>query len=297
MSGDNPLGPAPRLAQEFDQALGFGTGRRLPRTSVTVHGEPRLPRIGRRPPAEAVILAAGKGSRLGEGAKCLCEIGGRPLIEHQLHALASIGITSIGMVVGFEQERIREIVGERATFIVNERFAETNSLYSFMLARSWVRGDLVVLNSDVLFHPDMIRMLRGRHKNGLLFDSRSGADPEEMKVAVRGNRLDMMSKALPPHRTRGENVGILSLDRHTARYAFGVATRLVARGGDRDWLASAINRTARRHPFRCVDVAGLPWTEIDFPEDLDRARRNVWPAIMARRVSRRGAAALPVATI
>ncbi|MDA0766449.1 MAG: hypothetical protein O3A92_06475 [Verrucomicrobia bacterium] len=28
-----------------------------------------------------------------------------------------------------------------------------------------------------------------------------------------------------------------------------------------------------------MDVQGMPWTEIDFPEDLDHARRKVWPSI------------------
>jgi L-glutamine-phosphate cytidylyltransferase len=127
----------------------------------------------------------------------------------------------------------------------------------------------------------MVRLLKGRHRNALLFDSQSGTDPEEMKVALRGDRLHEMSKSLPAERTRGENVGVLRLDRRAARHAFGAARRIVARGGQRDWLASAINRTARKHPFKCVDVAGLPWTEIDFPEDLEWARDRVWPAIAA----------------
>jgi choline kinase len=220
---------------------------------------------------------------LNNGAKCLCEIGGRPLIEHQLAALRGIGIDSVALVVGFEQERVRKVVGKRATFIVNERYAETNSLYSFMLARDWVDRDLIVLNCDVLFHPRMTQILQDRGGNALLFDSGSDLGEEEMKVALREGWLHEMSKQMPADRCRGENVGVLRLVHGAARHALRTAEDLIAAGAHRDWLASAINRTARKHPFRCVDIAGLPWTEIDFPSDLREARSRVWPAIRRAR--------------
>ena len=249
--------------------------------------EPPKSRVGAERAPQALILAAGRGSRLGEGPKCLCEIGGQPLIEHQLEALRGVGIDSVALVVGFEQERVRDVIGERASFVVNEHYAETNSLYSFLLARDWVCGDVIVLNSDVLFHPGMVRMLEVRCGNALLFDSSSGEEAEEMKVALRGNRLDEMSKELSPARCCGENVGVLRLDHEAAQDAFRAAEVRVANGGRRDWLASAINQTARGHGFTCLDVAGMPWTEIDFPGDLERARSQVWPTILESRRAER----------
>jgi len=52
-----------------------------------------------------------------------------------------------------------------------------------------------------------------------------------------------------------------------------------------EWLGSAINRITWRHRLACVDVAGMPWVEIDYPEDLERAQRFVWPAIAGRLAS------------
>jgi choline kinase len=31
--------------------------------------------------------------------------------------------------------------------------------------------------------------------------------------------------------------------------------------------------------FACEDVSGLPWLEVDFPEDMERAIKLVLPAI------------------
>jgi len=69
--------------------------------------------------------------------------------------------------------------------------------------------------------------------------------------------------------------------------AFESAGHLLAAGRERDWLASAINRTAREHRIDCMDVAGLPWTEIDFPSDLAHARAHVLPAITPVAMPRR----------
>jgi hypothetical protein len=61
--------------------------------------------------------------------------------------------------------------------------------------------------------------------------------------------------------------------------AFDTAGLLVSAGRTRDWVTAAISRMARDHRVDCMDVAGLPWAEIDFPEDLEHARDHVLPAI------------------
>jgi choline kinase len=82
---------------------------------------------------QAVILAAGRGSRLGtytkQRPKCLVEVDERPLIEHQIELLTQAGVDEICVVVGYRQEAIRAMVGDRAHYIENTAWDETNSLY------------------------------------------------------------------------------------------------------------------------------------------------------------------------
>lgn len=246
---------------------------------------------------QALILAAGRGSRLGERnggtAKCLLEIDRRPLVDHQIEALSGAGAGPIGMVVGYAADEIQEVVGIRAEYIRNPRFGATNSLYSFWLARDWVHGDVVVLNSDVLFAPQILERLLDAPGDAIAFDSGSGERREEMAVQVVEGRLADMSKSLEPASVSGENVGILKLTADTARLLFEKAGERIASGGDREWLGSAVREVARLRPIRAVDVRGLPWAEIDFPADLVRARREVSPAI--RRATRRASAPFRIA--
>lgn len=239
---------------------------------------------------DALILAAGQGSRLDVGVpKCLVEVGGRSLLDHQLDAIERVGADRVTVVVGYEHEQVEDAAKGRAQVVLNERYAETNSLYSFWLARNAVEGDLLVLNSDVLFAPELLSDLVAVTGSALAFDSSSGDEDEHMKVRTRRGRLMRLSKELPALYSHGESLGVVHLSRLAARAAFSAAGSFVGRGREDHWAAAAFNEVARGHWVSCVDVAGQPWVEIDFPEDLDRARNHTWPAIAALRRERSSA--------
>ena len=234
--------------------------------------------------SQAVILAAGCGKRLGGeargGPKCLLEVGGRTLVEHQLAALAEVGVEEVCLVVGYGAEKVREVLGTRCHFVLNARWADTNSLYSLWLARDWVRRELFLVNSDVLAHPDVFhRVAAAAPYAGLAYDASSGRDEEHMKVWVDGGLLQGVSKCLPSEQSSGENVGVLRFPRPAAELLLREAGDLIAAGGDGAWAPAALDRLVPRLKVRCVDVADLPWTEIDSADDLRAAREMVWPAL------------------
>jgi choline kinase len=234
---------------------------------------------------QALILAAGAGTRLNdrlERPKCLREVGDVPLVHHQLAALAEVNVLDVLVVVGYKQASVRDSVGSWARCITNERFAETNSMYSFLLGQraAW-NEDLLVMNSDIFCDPRMFQVLLAAEGDALLYDSSSGDEDEQMKVHVGDGALVQMSKTLPPGRVSGENVGILKLTRTTAQSTAAAAAALIAAGRERAWLAEAINFAAADHPIACLDIEGWPWVEIDYPEDLARARIEVLPRVAA----------------
>jgi choline kinase len=138
---------------------------------------------------------------------------------------------------------------------------------------------LLVLNCDVLFHPAILERLLLEPGDRIAFGSSTGHSPEDMSVKVGDGRLLAMSKDLPASEVSGENVGILCFTAETARALFTRAESLVAAGGERNWLASAVERLAQERVIHAVDIRGLPWQEIDFAEDLHRAREQVYPLL------------------
>ena len=237
-----------------------------------------------------IILAAGKGSRLngtaGESPKCLVKAGGVTLVERQIHALRRAGVDDIAVVVGCQADQVRKACGHRVTYVENVRYAQTNSMYSLWMARPLLYEGFVVLNCDVLFHPVLLAdLLTARHEDALLLAYREAHQPpfgdEEMKVKVRCGRVMDISKTMEPDEADGENLGIVKFGAEGAGVLVDIMDRLIAAGGLRDWAPRAFREFAQIRPLHAIGTRGLPWIEIDFPEDYQRAIRDVLPEIEA----------------
>ncbi len=233
---------------------------------------------------QAVILAAGMGSRLkavtGGKAKALLEVGGRSLILHQLEALADHGVGPVLVIVGYQAEQVQAEIRDRAETLVNDRYAETNSLYSLWLARKWIKGPFVLLNCDLFFDPQILAQVLEDSGNVLAYDSTSSRGREQTKVAIKERRVVDLGKDLPASSARGESLGLLKFDEDGARAMVQMADSLVRGGGEENaWVIEATRAVCGQIPIYGVNVAGQAWAEIDFPYDLDVARREVWPTI------------------
>ncbi len=232
---------------------------------------------------QALILAAGRGKRLGphieDFPKCLLQVGGRSLLDHQLLMLAAAGIRDVCVITGYQHSAVERVCHGRAHVLNSSKWAETNSLYSFWLARNWVSRQLVVMNCDVLADQRVLSRLLESTSSSFAFDSNSGDDDEHMKVELSGNVLKSMSKTLDATKVHGENVGMLQFSASDARSLLSHADTILRHDGENMWMASAVQALARERTLLAVDVQDLPWIEIDYQEDLDVARQRVWPSI------------------
>ncbi len=235
-----------------------------------------------------IILAAGQGLRLRtvteERPKCLARVGGLTLLDRQIQALRGAGIDDVVVVIGCEAERVRRLTGlSPVHFVENARFAQTNSLYSLWLARPLLLEGFVVLNCDVLFHPQILTdLLTARCDSAAVVAFQGDGDAlgeEEMKVKIRHGRIRDFSKQLPPDEADGENVGIVKFSERDAPALVAHLDRLVADGRTREWAPRAFAEFARERSLYAVGTRGYPWIEIDFADDYERARSEVLPAI------------------
>jgi choline kinase len=235
---------------------------------------------------KAIILAAGKGSRLNQSAetvKCLLKFESLTLIEWQCKYLRECGINEIIGVVGFEAERVRRTCGPKIEYIENPIFVKTNSLYSLWLARQCFSDGFVVINSDVLFHPQLLwDLLTARHEDALLVSYRDqiAYGDEEMKVKVQGGRILDISKDMDPAEADGENVGIVKFGASGARLLKEQMAPLVENGALRSWAPRAFLEFAKRRPLHVIGTRGFPWIEIDFSQDYRRAQEEIFPQII-----------------
>lgn len=237
---------------------------------------------------KAIILAAGKGNRLGpirgNNPKCLLEIDGLSLIERQVRLLKAVDVNDITAVVGFGAESVRARCGSELSYIENPRHAETNTLYSLWLTRHLWSTGFIVLNADVLFHSQiLIDLISAPYEDALLvsYDNVKGMGYEEMKVKVHKGLIVDISKELDPAEADGENVGIVKFGASGAKQLSHYIEGLLTEGNLQAWMSPAFREFATFRNLHAISTRGYPWIEIDFPQDYVSAVNRIWPAIVA----------------
>ena len=241
----------------------------------------------------AIILCAGIGRRLDAAEPCpkvLLRFGGRALIDRHLAALAACGVREAVLVTGFMAEAIEAHVAALAPatpvrFVRNPRFRE-GSVVSLAAAAATLRGGgpVVLMDGDVLYdrrmHP---RLLAATAENVLLYDRgiEPGDEPVKICLDAGGNIVDFRKRPEHRHVAHGESVGFFLF---SPAMAAALADGAEAYAGDQraaleyeEVIRDRILAEPAR--FGIADVSDLPWTEIDFPEDVARARDEIYPRL------------------
>jgi choline kinase len=109
----------------------------------------------------AVILAAGRGSRLGQltddRPKCLTPLAGRPLLAWQRTALDAAGVTGTAIVAGYRAE---SLTGIGLPVFPAPRWAHTEMVGSLLAASAWLAEEpCVVSYSDIVYSAATVRRL------------------------------------------------------------------------------------------------------------------------------------------
>jgi len=111
---------------------------------------------------KAIILAAGQGTRLrpltDDKPKCLVELAGKPLLEHQLATLRAGGVDDIHIVGGYRADQLQR---PGITLHINERFAETNMVTTLFAAEALMTGesDLIIGYGDIVYESRVLAAL------------------------------------------------------------------------------------------------------------------------------------------
>lgn len=149
---------------------------------------------------EAVILAAGMGSRIqnfwAEKPKGLLKIGKKTLIEESIERLVGSGISHIILVTGYQHALYEELLADVpcVTLVYNQHYQTRGSMYSLFLARDFVHGDFLLLESDLIYETQCLTLLLASpHKNCLLLSGIRNID-DEVHVCGFEQHMNNLSK-------------------------------------------------------------------------------------------------------
>jgi choline kinase len=239
----------------------------------------------------ALILAAGVGKRLhgasGGRPKCLIRIAGRSLLHRLLDGLAAAGVRDAVVVTGFGDDLVRAALAAEpppcaTRCITNPRFRE-GAILSLWTARTWLDRDVLVMDADVLCAPAMLeRLVRSPHADCFLLDASQENTGEEQMLLVREGRVrDIVRGGAPGYGLSGESIGFLKLSADSARLLRRLIEARIEAGDTGIEHEEVYPDLLARVDVGFERVDGMPWIEIDFPEDVLRAEREVLPRIAA----------------
>ena len=245
--------------------------------------------------SEAVILMAGEGSRLRQGyggqarlhgsdktfLKPFVPVLGRPLISYTLDALIGAGIKTVNFVVGYESERViaqlKRLIpsGLNAFFIENPDWQKQNGV-SVLAAANRITSPFLLTMSDHVFDntivdrliesadPDFLNVAVDRKLHSI-FDL-----GDAMKVQTRRNRVTGIGKHLREFDAIDTGLFVCSLE------IFDYLERAKSHIGGRDCsLADGIRLMASDDKVRAIDIGGAWWQDVDTPEMLQHAERQM----------------------
>ena len=236
-----------------------------------------------------IILAAGVGKRMSavtnEIPKCLIKVGKKTLIERFFESFSLLDIKDVVIVVGHLKEKIQEKVkGIQNSFdvkyIENEQYKK-GSLLSLWYARNELDYDVLIMDADVLFHEKLLtKLANSKNSNCFLLDENFVDTGEEMKLFVIGEKVIGISK----HSTydcdfAGEGVGFLKLSANDCHILKNILEDFERTDKVNVEYEDALHELLPHCTIGFERVENIPWIEIDFEEDIERARKEILPEL------------------
>ena len=242
----------------------------------------------------ATILGAGVGRRLERPElppKVMLRFGGNTLLARHVAILRHCGIGRVDLAVGYRAEAVQaELIRIGADDLVrtylNPEYRRGSIVSLWTLREAYVSGQPVIfMDGDVLYDQRLIeRLLASPQENCFLLDRTTEEGEDPVKLCMRDGRLvDFHKQPKLPHEWWGEWIGFARFSPDIAGKIAMALDRHVSAGRLDEIYEEAFRDVLLSEPpgtFGVEDVTGLPWVEIDFPEDLEKAEGEIFPQLL-----------------
>ena len=234
---------------------------------------------------KAVILAAGRGSRLGHFTKSIPKtlniVAQKPIIEYIISSLKSAGIDQVIIISGYQSHLLNQYAD---TMIINEEWEHTNMVVSLLCAKKFFSENLIISYSDVIYSSETVMSLKNQ-KNDIVVPYFLGweklwkmrfedplSDLESFRINQEGSILDIGQKVNSIHHIQGQFMGLI---RFTPRAFDWVDQYLSNKKEDiaqMDMTTLLRGLIKQGHSIHGMPVNDL-WMEVDSPKDLQIANK------------------------
>ena len=202
------------------------------------------------------------------------------MIDHQIEMLQRCGIDDIVVVTGYQEEKIREAVGNKARFINYEEYHSTNNLFTLWHIKEELNDDFVCLFSDVLFGEDLLRKCLDDKRDFSLLVHNKEILADTMRVKISNGSINDIGSHVPVNEGDGNFIGVAKFSKKAAGLLVEQMEKLIQDQHRQDYYTiSLVGLAAAGHEIGPVFVDDNHWIEIDHKHDYERAVNEVFPLI------------------
>lgn len=211
--------------------------------------------------------------------KCLLEVGGKSLLDHQIDSLKGAGVDKIAVVVGYR----RELLGGRGLVeFLNPRWSETNMVSSLECAEEWLaEGPCIVSYSDIFYEINGVSRLMESSANLAvaydpnwknLWEKRFGdplIDAETFQLNEKGEITEIGGKPKDLSEIQGQYMGLLRFTPRAWDEVKNIRNSLTPDQKDKMHMTGTLQLIIEsgKIPITAVEYLGR-WGEMDSEDDL-----------------------------
>lgn len=232
---------------------------------------------------KALILNSGRGSRMGDltnsQPKCMTALSDKEtILSRQLRMLIDQGITDIVITTGYQAEVLKAYVKElnpeaNISFVHNERFADTNYIYSMNLAKDQLDDDIILMHGDLVFQEQVLQDVIDSLDSCMVVSSTAPLPQKDFKAVIRVDRITavgidffMDAMAAQP---------LYKVKRDDFKIWLDEIGRFCERGETSCYAENAFNEVSDQCCIMALDEEDAVCNEIDTEEDLKAVRQKL----------------------
>lgn len=227
---------------------------------------------------KAIILAAGKGSRIsddiGPVPKSTLKIKDEAIIRTTVKMLISKGI-DVAVCTGYRFQMIEEALsGLKVTFYNNPFYDLMNNIGTLWFAREFMDDECLIISADVIFDAKMLEYILDTDGDMLMVtDSSRIEDGDYFFTLDKTGNITKYGPDIEREKRSCEYVGLSKIGRGAVEAFRNQLDKMIYEGNNQCYFENVFFSFIKngKYQLKTIDVSGCNWREIDKIEDYRKA--------------------------
>jgi len=241
---------------------------------------------------QAIILAAGRGSRLKDLTKnkpkpfAFVKVNNCSIIERILQHLDELGVHDVVIVVGCLKEYFYENLGNKygnvnITYVTSDDWENTNNSYSLYLARDYIKDNFLIIEGDEYFSKPFITKKDLSNKNNYWIGINQPVTGCLLFTDKKMNILDLdivrNKEQLSKLSNYYKSCGVVKIKKNYIETFFdGLEQFLKLEENKKKYFDLYIKDNLNKLPLKLLPIdAYIVWGEVDDQDDLINLEREL----------------------